>query len=167
MGSHLGAIPQPISQGSVSGLEWRRVWDALLLFDGQRNLWFWSVRKRPMAMMCSALLAARSPPRLSRYLTVFPDDAGTGLTPYSDAKLASDLDLSGLSPAVMRSCAAPMWPIELRATRFAASSSTMAAVRSGLLQVAALSTMELWALSLANGLRRTLVYPHKSQWPPD
>jgi hypothetical protein len=27
--------------------------------------------------------------------------------------------------------------------------------------------MELSALSLANGLRRTLVYPHKSQWPPD
>jgi hypothetical protein len=42
-----------------------------------------------MAMMCSALLAARSPPRLSRWRTVFPDDAGTGLTPHSDAKLAS------------------------------------------------------------------------------
>ena len=66
-------------------------------------------------MMCSALLAARSPPRLSRCRTVFPDDAGTGLTPHSDAKPASDLNLSGLSPAVRRSCAAPMWPIELRA----------------------------------------------------
>ena len=43
-----------------------------------------------MAMMCNALLAARSPPRFSRCLTVFPDDAGTGLTPQSDAKLASE-----------------------------------------------------------------------------
>src|SRR5271166_6220911 len=79
-----------------------------------------------MAMMCNALLAARSAPRLSRCLTVFPDDAGTGLTPHSDAKLASDRSLSGLSPAVRRSCAAPVWPIELRATRFGANSSTMA-----------------------------------------
>src|SRR4029077_3243598 len=55
-----------------------------------------------MAMMCSALLAARSPPRLSRCRTVFPEDAGTGLTPHSDAKLASDRNLSGLSPAVRR-----------------------------------------------------------------
>ena len=67
-----------------------------------------------MAMMCNALFAARSPPRLSRWRTVFPDDAGTGLTPHSDAKLASDRSLSGLSPAVRRSWAAPMWPIELR-----------------------------------------------------
>src|SRR5208282_5029142 len=47
-----------------------------------------------MAMMCSALLAARSPPRLSRCLTVFPDDAGTGLAPHRDAKLASDRNLT-------------------------------------------------------------------------
>ena len=81
-----------------------------------------------MAMMCSALLAARSPPRLSLCLTVFPDDAGTGLTPHNDAKLASDRNLSGLPPAVRRSWAAPTWPIELRAMRFGASSSTMAAI---------------------------------------
>jgi hypothetical protein len=56
-----------------------------------------------MAMMCNALLAARSPPRLSRCLTVFPDGAGTGLTPHGDAKLASERNLSGLSPAVRRS----------------------------------------------------------------
>ena len=67
-----------------------------------------SVRRRPMAIMCKALLAARSPPRLSRCLTVFPDEAGTGLTPHRDAKLASDRNLSGLSPAVRRSCAAPL-----------------------------------------------------------
>ncbi len=53
-----------------------------------------------MAMMCNALLAARSPPRLSRWRTVFPEEAGTGLTPHNDAKLASDRNLSGLSPAV-------------------------------------------------------------------
>ena len=51
-------------------------------------------------MMCSALLAARSPPRLSRCRIVLPDDAGTGLTPQSAAKLASDRSRSGLSPAV-------------------------------------------------------------------
>jgi hypothetical protein len=62
-----------------------------------------------MAMMCNALLAARSPPRLSRCLTVFPEDAGTGLTPHNDAKLASDRNRSGLSPALRRSWAAPMW----------------------------------------------------------
>ena len=53
-------------------------------------------------------MAARSPPRLSRWRTVFPDDAGTGLTPHSDAKLASDRNRSGLPPAVRRSCAAPI-----------------------------------------------------------
>src|SRR5580700_4181580 len=70
-----------------------------------------------MAIMCNALLAARSPPRLSRCRTVFPDDAGTGLTPHNDAKLASDCNLSGLSPAVRRSWAAPIWPIELPLAR--------------------------------------------------
>src|SRR3712207_2990305 len=79
-----------------------------------------------MAMMCSALLAARSPPRLRRWRVVLPDEAGTGLTPHSAAKPASDLNCSGLSPAVRRSCAQPACPIELRATRLGASSSTMA-----------------------------------------
>ena len=75
-------------------------------------------------MMCNALLAARSPPRLSLCLMVFPDDAGTGLTPHMDAKLASYGNLLRLSPAVTRSCAVPVWPIELRATVFCTSSST-------------------------------------------
>jgi hypothetical protein len=43
---------------------------------------------------------------------------GTGLTPQSAAKLASDRNRSGLSPAVSSNCAAPIWPIQLRATRF-------------------------------------------------
>jgi len=42
------------------------------------TLVFGSVRKRPMVMMCSALLAARSPPR--------PDAAGIGLTTVSRQK---------------------------------------------------------------------------------
>ena len=66
-----------------------------------------------MAMMCSALLACRSPPLLSRCRIVLPDEAGTGLTPQSAAKLASDRKRSGLSPAVSRSCAAPVCPIEV------------------------------------------------------
>ena len=37
---------------------------------------------------------------------VLPDEAGTGLTPQSAAKLASDRRRSGLSPAVRRSWAA-------------------------------------------------------------
>ena len=41
------------------------------------------------------------------------------------------------------------------------------AARTFCCRSAALSTTALSALSLANGLRRTLVYPHKSQWPPD
>src|SRR3954451_20374833 len=53
-----------------------------------------------MAMMCRALLAARSPPRLRRWRVVLPDDAGTGLTPHSAAKPASDRRRCGLSPAV-------------------------------------------------------------------
>ena len=59
-----------------------------------------------MAMMCRALLAARSPPRFSRWRIVLPDEAGTGLTPHSAAKLASDRKRSGLSPAVSSNWAA-------------------------------------------------------------
>jgi hypothetical protein len=39
-----------------------------------------------------------------------------GLTPHRAEKLASERKRSGLSPAARRSCAAPVWPIELRAT---------------------------------------------------
>src|SRR3954452_23537308 len=89
---------------------------------------FGSVRKRPIAMMCKALFACRSPPLLRRCRMVLPDEAGTGLVPHSAAKLASDRRRSGLSPAVSSSCAAPTWPMELRATRSGASSSTMAPI---------------------------------------
>src|SRR3954452_4305889 len=70
-----------------------------------------------MAMICRALLAARSPPLLSRWRVVLPDEAGTGLTPHRAAKLASERKRCTLSPAVRSNCAADSWPIEFRATR--------------------------------------------------
>src|SRR3954470_13047634 len=87
-----------------------------------------SVRNRPMAMICRALLAARSPPLLSRWRVVLPDEAGTGLTPHRAAKLASERKRCTLSPAVRSNCAADSWPIEFRATRLGASSSTRATI---------------------------------------
>ncbi|MET3143413.1 UNVERIFIED_ORG: hypothetical protein ABIB13_003145 [Arthrobacter sp. UYEF2] len=39
--------------------------------------------------MCKALLSFLSPPRFSRWRTVFPDDAGMGFTPARQAKAAS------------------------------------------------------------------------------
>jgi hypothetical protein len=41
------------------------------------------------ATMCRALFRDLSPPRFSRCLTVFPDDAGMGFTPARDANAAS------------------------------------------------------------------------------
>jgi hypothetical protein len=61
-------------------------------------------------MRCSAALAWRSPPRLSRCRLVLPDDAGTGLTPQSAAKAASEWSRWGLSPAVISSAAALLGP---------------------------------------------------------
>lgn len=61
---------------------------------------------RTWAMIHSALLAARSPPRLSRCLLVLPDEASTGLAPHSAAMAASPWSRSGLAPAVTRSWAA-------------------------------------------------------------
>src|SRR5215216_5146874 len=53
---------------------------------------------RPSASMCSARLASLLPPRLRRWRTVLPEEAGTGATPHRRAKDASLLSLSGLSP---------------------------------------------------------------------
>src|SRR3954447_24282118 len=66
-----------------------------------------------MAMICRALLAARSPPLLSRWRVVLPDEAGTGLTPHRAAKLASERKRCTLSPAVRSNCAADSWPIAI------------------------------------------------------
>lgn len=65
-----------------------------------------SVRIRLVAIRHSALLAWRSPPRLSRCRTICPDEAWTGLTPHSAAKDASVFKRSGLSPAATSSAAA-------------------------------------------------------------
>ena len=48
-----------------------------------------SSRNRPIAMMCKALFAARSPPLFNRCLMVLPDEAGTGLTPHKAANLVN------------------------------------------------------------------------------
>ena len=54
-----------------------------------------SVLSLPMAMMWIAEFACLSPPRLSLRRYVIPDETGTGATPQSMAKDASDPILSG------------------------------------------------------------------------
>ncbi len=60
---------------------------------------------RTRTMVQSAELAWRSPPRLSRWRLVLPDDACTGEEPHKAAKDFSWRSRSGLSPAVTSS-----WP---------------------------------------------------------
>src|ERR687893_2925406 len=62
-------------------------------------------------MRYSAELAWRSPPRLSRWRVVLPEDACWGLTPQRAAKEASLRSRSGLSPAVMSRAAAVSGPM--------------------------------------------------------
>lgn len=66
--------------------------------------------------MWSEWLARRSPPRLRRCLFVRPKLAGMGATAHRWAKDASEVNLSGLSPAVIRSCAAVSMPTPGNAT---------------------------------------------------
>src|SRR6266545_4104197 len=61
------------------------------------------MRIRLMTAMCSTRLAWRSPPRLSRWRWVSPEEAGSGATPHSIAKPASLRSRLGLSPAVTNS----------------------------------------------------------------
>src|SRR5215470_6319383 len=72
---------------------------------------------RRWAMTHSALLAARSPPRLSRWRLVLPDEACTGLAPHKAASAASPRSRPGLAPAVIRSWAAVTAPAPWRASR--------------------------------------------------
>src|SRR3954453_11501325 len=65
-------------------------------------------------MVCRALLARRSPPRLSRRRWVLPEETSTGLTPHNAAKDASLWRRSGLSPAGMSNAAAVSGPTPLR-----------------------------------------------------
>jgi len=71
---------------------------------------------RTWAMTHSALLAARSPPRLSLCRLVLPEDASTGLAPHKAARAASPRSWPGLAPAVTRSWAAVTAPTPWRAS---------------------------------------------------
>ncbi len=62
-------------------------------------------------MSHSALLACLSPPRLSLWRFVFPDDACSGLGPHRAANAAFDVIRSGFSPAVTSSFAAEIGPM--------------------------------------------------------
>ena len=75
-------------------------------------------------MRHKALFARRSPPRLSRWRSVRPEDAGIGDTPHRWAKAASERSRWGLSPAVTRSWPAVSTPIPGRATRVGAAALT-------------------------------------------
>src|SRR5215218_4981981 len=69
-------------------------------------------------------LAWRSPPRLSRWRSVRPEDAGMGAVPHRCAKAASERSRWGLSPAVTSSWPAVSTPIPGRATRVGAAAAT-------------------------------------------
>lgn len=61
-------------------------------------------------MRHSALLASRLPPRLSRWRTILPEDASTGLAPHRAAEEASVRIRSGLSPAATSNAEATSGP---------------------------------------------------------
>jgi hypothetical protein len=63
---------------------------------------------RMTAMVWIALLTWRSPPRLSRWRTVLPDEAGRGAVPLQRAKAASCLKRAGSQAS---SLAAEIGPI--------------------------------------------------------
>ncbi len=68
-----------------------------------------------------ALLACRSPERLSRCQLALPDDALTGFTPHRAAKPASVLIPSPLSPAAINSFAATSGDTPCSAARVGAA----------------------------------------------
>lgn len=72
--------------------------------------------------------------------TVFPDEAGTELTPHTAGKLASDLSRSGLCSAVSNNCAALFRPMALRASSFGARSLMMASIMSSRLATSSYSS---------------------------
>jgi hypothetical protein len=73
-----------------------------------------SQRNRDNAMVCNAVLAARSPPRFSRWRLVRPELAAIGVTPQRWANAASECSRSGLSPAVTRSWPATSMPVRIK-----------------------------------------------------
>lgn len=60
-----------------------------------------SVRIRVNAMVLIARFSRRSPPRLSRCLTVFPEDAGIGQVPAIIAKAAAERMRPGCDQTVI------------------------------------------------------------------
>ena len=84
----------------------------------------WSCCARVTAMMCSAWLSCRSPPRLSRCWVRLPEEHGIGAVPVCSAKAASEWNRS--LPAV--------WPIRIAAVSapqpYSASSRGRCAVTS-------------------------------------
>ena len=83
-----------LMQRIASSLEWP--------WATRRATYSWvlgSSRNRPIAMMCNALFAARSPPRFMRCRVVLPEDAGTGLTPNIKPEIDA-FDLSHIHQAV-------------------------------------------------------------------
>src|SRR5215207_8329258 len=85
---------------------------------------------RPSASTCSARLASLLPPRLRRWRTVLPEEAGTGATPQRWAKDASLLSLSGLSPTATSSEAAVSVPTPRSEARAGTASDTKPAICS-------------------------------------
>jgi hypothetical protein len=73
-----------------------------------------------------ALLARRSPPRLSRWRSVRPEDAGMGAAPHRCAKAASERSRCGSSPAVTSSWPAVSTPTPGGATSVGATEVTSA-----------------------------------------
>src|SRR5829696_5973319 len=74
---------------------------------------------RVTTAMCRARFNRRSPPRLMRWRTVFPDEAGMGFTPARLAKAASDRTRPGWDHAARATAAVtgpmPGWSRSLRA----------------------------------------------------
>ncbi len=75
-------------------------------------------------MVCRALFAARSPPRLRRCRSVRPLLAGSGAAPHRCARAASERSRSGLSQAVASNCPATSGPTPNMALRVRAVRAT-------------------------------------------
>lgn len=110
-----------------------------------------SLRIRTRAIVHSALFASREPPRFNLCLTVFPDDAGNGFTPQSDASATSFFKRSGLSPATANSVAGvcgptPNWlrrlPAYLRVSFSSDSSSSFSSSVSEIHRLARLRSVQ-------------------------
>jgi hypothetical protein len=78
-----------------------------------------------MAMLCSALFAARPPPRFARCSATFPEEAGTRLTWHNVTKLPLDWMASESPTAVSSDCAGDSCPIAFRVASDDGSSSTI------------------------------------------